>query len=254
VTRPRAPRKPRRALTVRKTALLAAGIAIGLGAAGFAVLRPHSRPADHPGCQPGPSTPGIDVSYYQQTIDWPRVQRAGIRFAFVRISDGVTQRDPMFAANWDGARRAGLVRGAYQYFRPDQNIAAQADLMITAMQSRVPGDLPPALDIEADAAVGLTADELAERAAAWIAQVRSRLGVEPIIYTGGDLWRAGGADPLASQPLWLAHYTQGCPTLPEPWTRWVFWQHTDRGAVPGIEGPVDLDKFAGTLDELRALR
>ena len=48
--------------------------------------------------------------------------------------------------------------------------------------------------------------------------------------------------------------TQGCPTLPAPWTRWTFWQHTDRGAVPGIDGAVDLDQFAGTLGELHAER
>jgi len=88
----------------------------------------------------------------------------------------------------------------------------------------------------------------------WVDRVRAGLGVEPIVYTGGDLWRNGGAELLASQPLWVAHYTQGCPMLPSPWTRWTFWQHTDRGAVPGIDGAVDLDQFAGTLGELHAER
>jgi GH25 family lysozyme M1 (1,4-beta-N-acetylmuramidase) len=92
------------------------------------------------------------------------------------------------------------------------------------------------------------------RAQAWIERVRGKLGVEPIVYTGSDLWRNGGAAPLGSQALWLAHYTQGCPTLPSPWTRWTFWQHTDRGTVPGIDGPVDLDLFAGTLGELDTAR
>jgi lysozyme len=145
-----------------------------------------------------------------------------------------------------------VVRGAYQYFRPDQDVAAQADLMIAAMRDRTPDDLPPVIDIEIDA--GLAAPIVAARVAAWIARVRDRLGVEPIVYTGSDLWRDGGAEPLATQPLWIAHYTASCPTLPAPWTRWAFWQHTDRGAVPGIEGPVDLDLFAGTLGELHAAR
>jgi lysozyme len=108
------------------------------------------------------------------------------------------------------------------------------------------------IDIEVDG--GLDASTVAERAQAWIERVRQRLGVEPIVYTGSDLWRNGGADTLGPQPLWIAHYTQGCPTLPPPWTRWTFWQHTDRGAVPGIEGPVDLDLFAGSLGELHAAR
>jgi lysozyme len=234
---------------MRRLVIAICGVALGLAGAGFATVRWRlHRPTERPGCQLGPTTPGIDVSYHQDAIDWPRVRRAGIRFAFIRLSDGATVRDVKFQTNWAEAQRAGVVRGAYQYFRPDQSVTAQADLMVTAMRDRAPSDLPPVLDIEVDA--GLTSAVVAERAAAWIASVRSRLGVEPIVYTGGDLWRNGGAGPLGDQPLWLAHYTQGCPVLPAPWTRWRFWQHTDHGAVPGIEGSVDLDRFAGTIDEL----
>jgi lysozyme len=235
---------------VRRAIYLAA--AIGVLAIALAIVRLGS-PPDPPGalrCEPGPTTPGIDVSYHQQTIDWQRVWRAGIRFAFIRLSDGANLRDPRFARNWAEARRAGLVRGAYQYFRPDQSVDAQAELMIAAMRDRARGDLPPVIDIEVDG--GLPPAAVAERAAAWIDLVKRRLGVEPIVYTGSDLWRSGGSGPLGAQPLWIAHYTPGCPALPPPWTRWTFWQHSDRGGVPGIEGPVDLDRFAGTLGELRA--
>jgi lysozyme len=232
--------------------VVAMGGVIGLAALVVALVRaPRPSPAP-PDCRTGVTTPGIDVSYYQDVIDWPRVRRAGIRFAFIRLSDGVTLRDPRFAINWAEARRAGIVRGAYQFFRPDQDVVAQADLMIAAMRGRGRDDLPPTLDIEVDA--GLSAGEVAARARIWIDRVRDQLGVEPIVYTGSDLWRGGGATPLATQPLWIAHYTRGCPTLPPPWTRWTFWQTTNRGAVPGIDGPVDLDLFAGTPAELARAR
>jgi lysozyme len=235
---------------VRKALLVFAGVSIALAVVGTLLSRPRARrgPPAPPECQDGPTTAGIDVSYYQDVIDWARVRRAGIRFAFIRVSDGAALRDPMFATNWTEARRAGIVRGAYQFFRPDQDVLAQADLMISAMRGRGRDDLPPALDLEVDA--GLPASELAARAGRWIDRVRSQLGVEPIVYTGSDLWRAGGATGLATQPLWIAHYTRDCPTLPPPWSRWMFWQTSDRGAVPGIEGPVDLDVFAGSLAEL----
>jgi GH25 family lysozyme M1 (1,4-beta-N-acetylmuramidase) len=42
----------------------------------------------------------------------------------------------------------------------------------------------------------------------------------------------------------------GCPTIPEGWRRWAFWQHSSKGQLPGIDGPVDLDHFAGTLAQL----
>ena len=234
--------------------VLVAAIALGVAAFALGLLRSrlHRGRYEPPRCQIGLTTPGIDVSYHQETIDWPRVRRAGIRFAFIRVSDGALQRDPRFATNWAEAKRAGVVRGAYQFFRPDQSVNAQADLMIAAMAARADTDLPPVIDIEVDG--GLDASTVAERAQAWIERVRQRLGIEPIVYTGSDLWRNGGAEALGPQALWLAHYTQGCPTVPPPWTRWTFWQHTDRGAVPGIEGSVDLDLFAGTLGELHANR
>lgn len=215
------------------------------------VLWPRAQPvAIGPVCETGPTVAGIDVSYYQDQIEWARVRGAGIRFAFIRVSDGLTVEDARFAKNWVGARRAGVLRGAYQHFRPDENPIAQADLLIAAI-ARDPGELPPVIDVEVDG--GKAPDQVADRVRAWVARVRSRLAVEPIVYTGPEFWRdrVGGAD-LSSQPLWVAHYTRSCPTVPPPWTAWAFWQHTDTGQVPGIEGPVDLDVFAGSLDELEA--
>jgi len=48
-----------------------------------------------------------------------------------------------------GAKAAGVIRGAYQFFRPAQNVTAQADMMIAAVGTIGPGDLPPVLDVEA---------------------------------------------------------------------------------------------------------
>src|SRR5215510_510293 len=158
---------------VRKALLVVASIALGVAVSAFLTLRIrlHRGRPEPPRCHAGPTTPGIDVSYYQDTIDWPRVRRAGIHFAFIRLSDGAQLRDAKFATNWAEARRAGVIRGAYQFFRPDQDVVAQADLMIAAMsrQSGDPTDLPPAIDVEVDA--GLDAAVVAVRAQAWIERV-----------------------------------------------------------------------------------
>src|SRR5258705_11508143 len=139
------------------------------------------RSAPPPDCQDGPTTPGLDVSYYQETIDWPKVRGAGLRFAFIRVSDGTTIEDPMFAKNWSGAKRAGLLRGAYQHFRPEESPRAQADLLIAALAGD-PGELPPVIDVKVDG--GKSPAEIASRVRAWIDRVRSKLQVEPIVYTG----------------------------------------------------------------------
>ncbi len=204
----------------------------------------HARHADAPPppapvCDPGPTTRGIDVSYYQGEIDWQRVRGSGIEFAFIRISDGEDIPDTMFELNWGGAKAAGIRRGMYQFFRPGEDITAQADLAIAMTKKRGAGELPPVLDIEDDG--GLAPVVVAKRARQWIDRVKKALHVEPIVYTYPDFWRRGGAESLGSQPLWIAHYTTACPTIPPPWTTWQFWQHSEKGRVPGITGAVDLD-------------
>jgi lysozyme len=202
-----------------------------------------------PECRLGPTTPGIDVSYYQGDIAWRRVRRAGVRFAFIRVSDGSAILDTKFEANWRGAQRAGVLRGAYQFFRPEESPIDQANLLIRILRTRGMGELPPVLDLEVTG--GLPLATVAANARVWIEHVRSQLGVEPIVYTNPGMWQWRGAGELARQPLWLAHYTTQCPTLPPPWSRWQWWQYADDGHIDGIEGPVDLDVFAGTLDDLR---
>lgn len=203
-------------------------------------------------CAPGTTTPGIDVSYYQGVIDWSRVKAAGNQFAFIRLSDGARFRDPKFAINWDGARAAGVIRGAYQFFRPSQSVEAQAEIMVQAIGRYRPGDLPPVLDVEATG--NLSASAIASRIRTWHDLVKTGTGATPIIYTGKYFWRdeVGGARAFSDNALWIAQYTSKCPDLPMPWTRWTFWQNSDRGAVDGVRGRVDLDKFNGTLAELQA--
>ena len=196
---------------------------------------------------------GIDVSYYQGTIDWPAVAATDIRFAVVRLSDGVGTRDSQFVRNWQESRRAGLVRGFYQYFRASAGGAAQAALAIERLAEAggsAPDDLPPTLDIET--LDGRSAAQVVAEAAIWIAAMREATGKEPIIYTGAYFWDDNRLpDTLNTQPLWTANYTTNpCPWTSDAWDRWTLWQYSDSGTVAGIAGPVDLDYFAGTLDDL----
>src|SRR5689334_14067672 len=55
-------------------------------------------------CADGPTVSGIDVSYWQGTIDWDSVASDGIGFAYIRLSYGDVFRDPKFDRNWQGAR------------------------------------------------------------------------------------------------------------------------------------------------------
>jgi len=203
-------------------------------------------------CADGTTTKGIDVSKWQGTIDWAKVKNAGYAFAFIRVSDGANTVDSKFSSNWANAKAAGIIRGAYQFFRPGQSVTAQADLMISKLGPYQPGDLPPVIDVEDDA--GLAPATVASRVRQWVDRVKGAVGVEPIVYTGKYFWRDEVGSPASFAPnaLWIAQYTSLCPDIPGPWTRWTFWQYTDAGSVPGISGHVDTNRFNGSLAQLQA--
>jgi GH25 family lysozyme M1 (1,4-beta-N-acetylmuramidase) len=202
----------------------------------------------------GPCTAGlrgIDVSTFNGAIDWGAVADGGIAFAFAKASEGLTICDDRFSDNWNEMGANGLARGAYHFFRPGDDGSRQADAFLACVGDLGAGDLPPVLDWEtSDASQG---SEAIASAQAFIAEIRARTGLPTVIYTDRDYWEALD-DPaqFETSSLWLASYSADCPVVPLPWSSWLFWQNTDEGAVAGVDGPVDLDSFDGTLAELRA--
>lgn len=193
---------------------------------------------------------GIDVSDNQGTIDWGRVAQAGITFAFIKATEGITRTDPQFQANWSGASKAGLLRGAYHYYRPGDDPQAQAENFLSAIQTGS-GDLPPALDVE------LTGDSstIIQGVWIWLGAVETKTGKTPILYTNPSFWASLGASAsgFGRFPLWIADWDTAEPTVPAGWATWTFWQTSNIGAVSGIQGNVDLDEFQGSLMNLQQM-
>jgi lysozyme len=214
--------------------------------AGFLAMVSVTAAADP--CDPERQLPGIDVSSYQGEIDWKRVKAAGVIFAFARVSDGLAVVDQRFADNYAAMKRAGLRRGAYQYFRASADPRAQADLLLGAVRPLGLPDLPLVADVET--ADGMPPEEVRARLAQWLARVEHRTRRRPIVYTSPSMGEVLGGQ-FAAHPLWVAHYEVDCPTVPLGWERWTFWQHSSDGRVAGVSGPVDLNLFAGSLRELR---
>lgn len=185
---------------------------------------------------------GIDVSRYQLVIDWHMVAAGGVDFAFVKASEGGDFRDERFSANWTGLLEAGIHRGAYHYFRPEVSSRRQANNYINAVGPLKRGDLPPVLDVEErgreDHAVFL------EGLRQWLTLVEERYGVKPIIYTGQKFYNRHLAGYFPDHKIWVARYKNEEPTLADG-RQFSFWQYTDKGRIPGISGPVDINVFAG---------
>jgi len=203
---------------------------------------------------PGASTvEGIDVSQYQGNINWTQVKASGRQFAIIRVSDGTGYPDPYFAQNWAGAKNAGLIRGAYQFFEPGGDAVAQANLLLQKMGSLGAGDLPPMIDVEATG--GQSGATTPSKIHQWVNTVQAAPGRKPLVYTGTWFWDPSvGSSDFASYPLVESWYCSSCcPNLPKPWSTFAMWQYSSTGSVSGISGNVDLDKFNGTLAQLQQL-
>jgi lysozyme len=196
---------------------------------------------------------GIDVSKYQNIIDWEAVKamkvgNVQIGFAFIKATEGLGNEDAFFARNWRKAKSAGVIRGAYHYFLATKSGRQQAENFINSVTIES-GDLPPVLDIEQ--AYGVAPDKLRERAKEWMETVKNYYSVTPIIYTNVEFYRKYLKDDFDKYPLWVAHYLQ--KERPRIYRDWNFWQHNETGRVNGIVTHVDFNVFNGDSLELRKL-
>jgi GH25 family lysozyme M1 (1,4-beta-N-acetylmuramidase) len=230
--------------------------ATGLFAAPGALPAPTPTPLPTPTPTPNPNfTEGIDVSHWQNVIDWSLVRAAGKRFAYIKASESTDFVDWMYATNKAQAQAAGLYVGAYHFAGPDAmpgDAIAEADHFVaTAGLTR--GDLLPVLDLEKTG--GLSTVDLQAWVAAYLDRIYQLTGVRGVIYVSPSFWKnyMGDATWFATngyRVLWIAHWTTSAdPTLPAGgWggNGWTFWQYTSDGAVPGITGRVDLNRYNGT--------
>jgi lysozyme len=202
---------------------------------------------------PGATTvEGIDVSYYQKTINWQQVKASGVLFGVTRISDGLNFPDSEFANNWAGMKSVGLIRGAYQYFEPGQDALEQANMVVQRVGVLGAGDLPVQLDMEVTG--GQTSATIASKIKIWMDRVTAGTGKRPFVYTAKYFWDDNvGSTAYSADRLWVANYGVTCPDLPNAWSNWAIWQYSSTGTVPGISGDVDLDKFNGSLDDLKKI-
>jgi lysozyme len=201
------------------------------------------RPRDYP-------IHGIDVSKFQGDIDWSKVAGSGVKFAWIKASEGGDRADARFQANWTGAKEAGIPRGAYHFVywcRPpmeemanfEQNAPVEADA------------LPPVLDVEATPTSKTCKIRLTEEGAiadmkVMLEEMERHYGKRPIIYTTLDFYEAILSDgAFTDYPIWVRS-TKYHPSVKYGSRNWRFWQYRSDGWIPGIRGRVDQDAFYGT--------
>lgn len=193
---------------------------------------------------------GLDVSEYQGKISWSYVdtleQKYPIDFVFIRATVGKDRKDYRFERNWIGAKKNKTIRGAYHYYRPNENSIEQAELFIKTVKLET-GDLPPVLDIER-LPKNQSLDNLKKGLRRWLDKVEAHYKVRPIIYTGESYYDDFLKEEFNDYLFWIANYNFYREEIQDDW---LFWQFTERAAVPGIEGNVDVNIYNGDLQQLQ---
>jgi lysozyme len=187
---------------------------------------------------------GIDVSRYQQKINWKYVRDMEVRgvrlgFAFIKATEGLHITDPYFTRNWKHCADYKIIRGAYHYFHPDKDALAQAKYFTKRVRLKS-GDLPPVIDIEETR--GVSKSKLISNLKIWLDEVENIYGVKPVIYTSAHFYKTWLEGHFDAYPLWIAHYKTHTPRINR---EWHFWQHSETGNVNGIHGKVDFNVFNG---------
>jgi len=192
---------------------------------------------------------GIDVSKFQGDIDWNAVANSGVKFAWIKATEG-GDRDARFQANWEGAKAAGIPHGAYHFVYWCRS--PLEEIQIFEQNAPVEDDaLPPVLDAEATPTSPtcrrhVSQDEAIADMQVMLQEMERHYGKRPIIYTTVDFYEANLSNgALMDYPIWVRS-TKHHPAVKYGSRAWHFWQYQSDGRVPGIGGNVDEDAFYGT--------
>lgn len=199
---------------------------------------------------------GIDVSKYQLRVDWQRVKKMKVGdirvvFAFIKATEGSWRQDREFEMNWENARKAGIIRGAYHFFHPNISPRDQALLFLRTVKLRK-GDLPPVVDVEETR--GMNKAQIQRNTKEYLKIIEKHYKIKPILYTNRDFYKQYFADvpEFKDYIFWIAHYHVNNLDMPGE-ADWHFWQHSDRGNINGINEKVDFNVFKGDSVALRRL-
>lgn len=191
---------------------------------------------------------GIDVSRYQEQINWKKVAEDGVEYAFIRVgirgyTEGEIMEDETFVDNIEGALENDVAAGVY-FFTQAVSVEEAVEEASYVLEAIEPYDItyPVVLDVETIAnkdarTTELTKEERTEYCIAFCETIR-QAGYVPMIYGNLKTFMLMlDLEQLEDYDKWFAYYdTQ----MYYPYDFKV-WQYTDTGAVDGIGTDVDIN-------------
>lgn len=199
-------------------------------------------------------TLGIDISHHQGAIEWNLLKTQGVKFVYIKATEGQSFRDSMFSANITIARENGLCVGAYHYF----TFCTPGEEQFKNYYKYVPvtaGDLPPVVDVEfvGNCRKRPAVDSLHRELDRFLELTEEHYGVIPIIYTTEDFYFSYNMSRYKKKghAFWVRSIRKK-PTFIKS-GHYLIWQF-HIGEVDGIEKMVDLNFLMTDLDQVPRVR
>ncbi|WP_121063229.1 GH25 family lysozyme [Chachezhania antarctica] len=195
---------------------------------------------------------GLDISRFQEPINWDAARNAGVRFAFIKATEGGDLADPRFREHSRGAELAGVPHAAYHFYYWCRPAAEQAAWFIRNVP-RGDNRLPHVLDMEwtpfsPTCTIRPPGDVVRREAKIFLDILEKHYGRRPIIYTTPDFFEDTHIGRLSRTDFWLRSVSQ-LPHKRYEGRSWLFWQYTSTGVVPGVQGGVDINVFNGSAED-----
>ena len=194
-----------------------------------------------------PSRNGIDVSEWQGKINWKKVSKTNIKYAYIRACVGSYYVDSQFRRNHIRAKRYGIKTGFYHYITARSVSQAKRQARFFARTIKpYRYDLKPVMDFETFGK--LNKRQINRIALAYLRELKKRTGRQVVIYSDSNNAVNTFTNPkLRKYPLWVAAYGVSTPAIGQ-WKSYAGWQFADDGRLSGIkDDSVDFDHFRKRL-------
>ncbi|MFI9211528.1 lysozyme [Streptomyces sp. NPDC053253] len=203
-------------------------------------------------------TEGVDVSGHQGNVAWSTLWNSGVKWAYVKATEGTYYKNTYFTQQYNGSYNIGMIRGTYHFATPDTTTgAAQADYFVNngGGWSADGRTLPGVLDIEWNPYGATCYGKTQAGMVTWIRdflnRYKARTGRDAVIYTATSWWTqctGNYSGFAATNPLWVARYAATVGELPAGWQYYTMWQYTSSGPTVG-----DHNHFNGDYSRVQAL-
>lgn len=156
---------------------------------------------------------GFDISHYQSSVDFNAAYNSGgLRFVYIKATEGTTYKDPKFSSHYTSATNAGFIRGGYHFAHGDTSATSQANYFVQngGRWSNDGKTLPGMLDLEGDCISVSWIKEFSDRYHA----LTSRY---PVLYSSPSWWKqcTGNSNAFTStNPLMMACWSSS-PCTPQ---------------------------------------